>query len=127
MSKLPSTWTTRDGNLVTIAQMDDEHLVNTLLMLQRNVPVIRFRAEIAAMQRYETLVRGLHGEQAIDATESAIDIHIEEMVETSDSAWLRGQPIFRALKREAARRGIAKKTSLPIGGWVSEREGATPS
>ena len=119
MSKLPTTWTTRDGRALAIKEMDDQHLVNTIRMLQRNVKVVRFRAEITMIRRYEALLSGIQGEHAREAADAEIDMQIDQMVQTSDFAWLKEIPVFRALTREAKKRGLSAKVAMP-GGWTSE-------
>lgn len=121
---LPKTWVTRDGREISIREMTDEHLVNTLRMLRRNAPVVRLRYEFALIRRLESLLCGLQGEMAIDCAEREIDMHVDAMVATSDDEWLHEQLIFRALRNEAKRRGINAQ-SAPRGGWISGTADAT--
>jgi hypothetical protein len=57
-------WTTRDGREIKIADMDDEHLMNTIKMLERNHAVVINEYLHAPV---------LNGEMAQDAFENEFD------------------------------------------------------
>lgn len=49
-----TTWTTREGEVLLIKDMEDSHILNTLRMLERNAPIKRDRL-ILSMYMYSAL------------------------------------------------------------------------
>jgi hypothetical protein len=83
-------WTTRDGRRVLVMDMSDEHLMNTIRMLERNYAGI-----------LQTYLRGPepHGEMAQDAFES-------ELMHLTNEGPASIAPIYDRMCEEADQRGI---------------------
>ena len=94
--KQTKRWTMQDGTKIRICDMDDNHLVNTVRMLQRNARVEHFEALHAAYQ----LESVLHGDMALLCIGE--DIDSLESTDPEES----GHPLYFELCTEAERRGI---------------------
>jgi hypothetical protein len=91
-------WVVRSGKRVRIEKMGDQHLVNTLHMLERNAPKFQ-RNDLDRMWEFYTTLQGemaqYYAEQELLA------------LETDDAAeWLAHAAIYQALCDEALRRRL---------------------
>ncbi len=102
---LKPTWTTRDGTVVAIKDMDDRHLVNIIRMMSRNAEALLDRTIRLAWQALSTM----HGEMAIDSVER--DINALESMAPAD--YLEKCTAYPALLEEAEGRGLALDTEPP--------------
>ena len=87
--KCQKQWTCRDGAKVRICDMSDQHLINTIRLLQR-----LHQAELAAMYAFSGT---LTGEQATYHAEAMID-----QMEHEDCA----HPLYEDMVQDAERRGL---------------------
>lgn len=69
-----SKWCTRDGREIEVADMDTNHLRNTIALIERTAQR-RFPDELAAAYRFESM---LQGEMAIDCMDREIHTMEEE-------------------------------------------------
>lgn len=97
-----TTWKTKDGRIIPIRDMSDQHLANTIRMLERCAPAHRSAEQEACMGG----CAGLQSEMAQYAAEQGVD----EMFEESPEEWLERQPTYKALVKERKRR---KKACAP--------------
>lgn len=67
--KRTSQWTTRDGRVIRVCDMDDTHLANTIRYLERTQVARREHEIHVCMGALSTL----HGEMAIDCAERELD------------------------------------------------------
>lgn len=94
----PGYWQTKDGRVVKIADMDDEHLVNSIRLLKRVVRKMRFSRDLAGWH----VLNFAQGEMA----EYAIESDLELDARLSDEEWLERHTAYEELFGEAKRRGI---------------------
>lgn len=73
MRKQTKLWTTKNGSKIRICDMDDEHLDNTIAMLNRGSVVLASQTVLAGYR----MLSFLQGEMAIDSVERELD-YIEE-------------------------------------------------
>jgi hypothetical protein len=100
--KTPTTWTTRNGEVLQITAMTTSHLENTVRFLQRNAPALQHRDRKSQMDAAERVLAFTSGEMACHAIESAIARLMND--DTPSEHWLQYQPHYRALTRELRRR-----------------------
>lgn len=93
--KVTKVWTTKDGSKIRICDMDDNHLVNTLKMLQRNARAHKINCEVF----YLTCERP-NGDMANLAFDQEADAQTNS---TWEDVVL---PIFWDMLKEAERRRI---------------------
>ena len=93
-----TTWTTRDGRTISIRDMTDSHLRNTLAFLRRNVEQYRNSFALRAMAYAEYAP-----DEAADAAEQAAYCVLDVM---EDDEVLQCVPAYPALVKEAQRRGF---------------------
>lgn len=91
-------WQTKYGRVVNIADMNDEHLVNSIRLLKRVVRRMRFSRDLAGW----SVLNFVQGEMAEYAIES--DLQLDTML--SDEEWLERHTAYEELVGEAKRRGI---------------------
>ncbi len=91
-------WQTKDGRIIKIVDMDDEHLVNSIRFLKNVVEKMRFSREIAGW----SALNFVQGEMAEYAIES--DLQLDGVL--SDEEWLERHTSYEELIIEAKRRGI---------------------
>lgn len=91
-------WQTKDGRVVKITDMDDEHLVNSIRLLKRVVRKMRFSRDLAGW----SALNFVQGEMA----EYAIESYLELDARLSDEEWLGVHTPYEELIGEAKRRGI---------------------
>lgn len=91
-------WQTKDGIIVKITDMDDEHLVNSIRLLKRVVRRMRFSRDLAGW----SVLNFVQGEMA----EYAIESDLELDARLGDEEWLGVHTPYEELIIEAKRRGI---------------------
>jgi len=95
MKKQTKLWTTKDGRRIRICDMSDDHLDNTIKLLDR----------MAKAAESQTIVKGfkmlniLHGEMAIDSVEREIDRVMEYGIDPCEIS-----PLYENLTMEQLRR-----------------------
>jgi len=101
--RLPETWTTRDGRVVRIAEMEDSHLLSTIALLRR-----RNRAGIRARAWRTAMRAGSYAETAPDgAADAAMECVSARLRGDCDDEILAEElPEFAALVEEARRRKL---------------------
>jgi hypothetical protein len=99
MRKQTAVWTQRNGTKIRICDMADDHLLNTIAMLQRNA--VRKSAENKQFYMSCPLPNGEH---AMDAFESEFDAVL-------DSEWQDYvHALFRPMVLDAERRGLVERS-----------------
>jgi hypothetical protein len=91
-------WQTKDGRIIKIIDMDDEHLVNAIRLLKRTVRRMRFSHDLAGW----SALNFVNGEMA----EYAIEGDLQLDAGLSDEEWLERHTTYEELFGEAKRRGI---------------------
>lgn len=91
-------WQTKDGRIVKITDMGDEHLINSVRLLKRVVGKMRFSRDLAGL----SVLNFVQGEMAEYAIES--DLQLDAGL--SDEEWLERHTAYEELVGEAKRRGI---------------------
>lgn len=102
--KLPTTWTTRDGTVLQIRDMTDQHVINTIRFLRRRG--FWTEDEVAAAFSFASNHSGSYGaDAAIDeACAAGMSVHLE------------------ALMAEADRRGLDYRTLVKEDWYESEQQ-----
>lgn len=102
-----SHWTTADGQVLRISEMDTGHIINIRRFLLRRAPlIVRNVAE-----SMEWLLSTVNGEQASFDLERELGwLRLAEPEECRD--WMRGTPVFVALTEELDRRGGESPVNL---------------
>lgn len=90
-------WVTKGGIKIKICDMNNQHLINTINMLER---VVDCRCDSMISSAYKTLSI-LNGEMAQDCIENEIRVLEEEGLDVEKEF-----PIYKNLVAEAKRRGI---------------------
>lgn len=100
---LPDTWTTRDGRVVSIAGMDDDHLVNTINLLRR-----RSRSALVSRAWRLALNALSYAEREPDGAAMAAEEYAEGVMTQAgmDELLCEALPVFLALTQEARRRKL---------------------
>lgn len=99
MEREKGIWVTKDGRLVKISDMADDHLVNAVALLRRAVSKMRFDYDFSAY----SMLNICNGEMAQDALESELSLDAQ----MSNEEWLERHTSYEELMEEVARRGIA--------------------
>lgn len=98
-------WVTKDGRLIKISDMDDDHLVNSISLLKRAVGKMRFDCGFSAC----SLLGLCNGEMALGALESELSIDAQ----MSNEEWLERNTSYGELIEEVIRRNIAYMIGAP--------------
>lgn len=93
------TWTTKNGRVLKIRDMTDEHLLNTINYLRRRAP----HAKAAQVLMLMHAAVQHHGEGAADAIDRELDGAMEMH---SEDALAEAVPAYAALCEEAEERGL---------------------
>ena len=101
MRKQTKLWTTKDGRKVRICDMEDDHLINTVRMLQRNGEARRINNSV-----YYATCMGPNGEMAQLAFEQECD----QMWDATFESYV--PRIYYNLVDEAERRRLTIPTQL---------------
>lgn len=96
MSKLPKTWTTREGTVVKIKSMTTSHIYNCLALLLRTAPQRKLSDEFLY-----TFGPAPQGDMAMDTFMREFD----DLLDETPEAWTKRQPQYQAFLRELAHRG----------------------
>lgn len=91
-------WVTKDGTLVKIGDMADDHLINSVAILKRMTSRMRFNYDFSAY----SMLRFCNGEMAQDALESELFCDAQ----MSNEEWLESHTSYGELMEEAIRRNI---------------------
>ncbi len=94
----PGYWQTKDGRILKITDMEDEHIVSTIRLLKRVVREMRFSRDLAGL----SVLNFVQGEMAQYAIESDLELDAR----LNDEEWLERHTAYRELVGEAKRRGI---------------------
>jgi hypothetical protein len=90
------TWTTREGDVLQIREMETQHILNCLAMLERTAALRKRRAELEmTLSPFQP-----QGDMATDA----FNYEFDELLSTQPLKWARRQPQYRALLKELIRR-----------------------
>lgn len=88
-------WTTKDGREISVSDMGDSHLINTIAMLQRNAEVERIQTSVF----YATCV-GPQGEMAQDC----FDHECDDVWDSTFENYV--PPIYSKMIEEATKREL---------------------
>jgi hypothetical protein len=106
------TWTTRDGRVLQISEMETNHIVATLKMLERNAASIGIRwANKLTADTWQIPPSGSWD------VEGVVDSLIDEAWDTRDAAkadaagWFAASPLARAFNSELEKR---ETTTTPV-------------
>lgn len=91
-------WQTKDGRIIKIADMDDEHLINSIRLLKRVVRNMRLSRDLAGL----SVLNFVQGEMA----QYTIETDLELDARLSDEEWLDVHTPYKELVGEAKTRGI---------------------
>lgn len=91
-------WTTKDGRVIKITDMEDDHLINTIRLLKRRVKHMRLGHELHGL----SVLNFVQGEMATFAIEQSL----EQEAAMSDDIWLDHYTPYDELLEEAKRRDI---------------------
>jgi len=97
LRKQTKVWVTKDGRRIRICDMTDEHLVNTIKMLERATE-IKENCQIAQGYAMLGFVNGDMAQLAVDQDLRALE---EDGLDPAEEF-----PIYEALTLEAMRRGV---------------------
>lgn len=98
-------WTTKDGRVLLVSEMEDRHLVNTIRMLRRNVEAYRL-AHLSQMWRYM--------ESAPDGAYDACDDAARQTEQMSTEEFLKMvKPCYATMLAEAEVRGLVIQSVSP--------------
>ena len=100
----PTTWTTRDGRTLPIAEMTDDHLLATIRYLRR-----RNRLALFKITMRESLLRYRYAETAPDGAAMAAEDEARNLTEPEGQDTLLAErlPVFAALLEEARYRRLS--------------------
>jgi hypothetical protein len=98
MEREKGIWITKDGRLIKISDMADDHLVNVIALLRRIVSKMRFDYDFSAY----SMLSICNGEMAQDALESELLCDAQ----MSNEEWLECHTSYGELMEEVVRRGI---------------------
>lgn len=91
-------WTTKDGRKIAIKDMEGNHLLNTIRMLQRGA---------AALQSRETASFFMLGEPQGDMAQDAYHAEMDELMDMGPLEYLETREDYKALTQEAKRRRLS--------------------
>lgn len=94
---MTATWTTRGGEVIPVAQMGDQHLINTLRLLERHAEA-RYEHDLTIL-----ICADPGGEMAQDAVAHELAT-LEAMTPLEYLA--QRAPVYKALVWHARRRGL---------------------
>jgi len=97
-------WTQKDGVKIRICDMDDKHLVNTIVLIERNAKVEHTKAGLEYLNCREP-----NGEMAQEAFREEMDY-----AQRPESEFLYYPKIYVNLELERHRRGIVDDTDVEI-------------
>jgi hypothetical protein len=117
---LPETWKTRDGRVLLIREMSDDHIRNTLVML-KNMGVMSMREWQDERPQWAT---GLTGEFAQDAAEQSYYDELETWARKKHSAHVDAFHLEMAFRRRHGIRILEKQ--LEVGETVDATPPAAP-
>lgn len=122
------TWTTRDGRVILVVDMGDQHLANTIAMLRRkNRGVAAYRV-IRARHREALALCSYLGDDPPDGAAMAAEEELGELLSRPitdrerDDALGKVYPTFATLVAEARRRSMDGFAPTPRAGGVVQRE-----
>lgn len=96
---LVNHWRTREGEILYIPDMGDKHIVNSILMLERNVKNFRFKYGMVYMMSLPT--------PKTDLSQDALNMELDWMVQMTDVEWLNAyHKTYKELTAEAGKRKI---------------------
>ena len=94
---LPNYWTTREGEILFIPDMGDDHIVNCIDMMQMNVGNFRLHYEMDYVHSLPT--------PRTELTQDALDHELRDMIKLSDLEWLRRyHETYKEMLAEAVKR-----------------------
>jgi len=91
-------WTTKDGRITKISDMDDRHLINSIRFLRSTVKGMKLRHELAGF----FALNFVQGEMA----ELTIEHSLAQEAAMTDDEWLEYHTSYEDLIEEAKRRDI---------------------
>lgn len=91
-------WRTKDGRVINIPDMDDNHLINSIRFLRRTVRGMRLNHELSGF----SMLNFVNGEMA----ELSIEQSLMQEAAMSDDEWLEHHTPYDDLIEEAKRRDI---------------------
>lgn len=99
MPTLEIKWRTRDGREISVREMTDSHLTNTVNMLERNAPRAQFAEGLDAIAA-SSVLQG-------DMAQFYAEQDIARQAELTPEEWLcERAPVYVAMRREMAQRGL---------------------
>jgi hypothetical protein len=106
MEREKGIWVTKDGLMLKISNMADDHLINSIALFKRMTSKMRFDYDFSA---YSSL-KFCNGEMAQDAVESSLLCDAQ----MSNEEWLECHTSYRELMEEATRRNIVYMIGVPF-------------
>ena len=98
--ELPTRWRTKDGRDLAIVEMGEQHLRNTIAMLERVITARRKRWLLSI------LVLGIGRSELSDAACDALDEELDALGERAQAATERDRTAISAMRVELDRRGV---------------------
>lgn len=90
-------WTTNDGRKISVKDMEDSHLLNTIRMLQRGA---------RALQSRETAICFILGEPQGEMAQDAYHAGMDELMNMEPLEYLETREDYSALTKEAKKRKL---------------------
>jgi hypothetical protein len=106
MEREKGIWVTKDGHLIKVTDMADDHLVNAIALYNKVVSKMRFDYDFSAY----SMLGVCNGEMAQDAIESELFYDAQ----LSNEEWLKCHTSYGELREEATRRNIAYRIGAPF-------------
>jgi hypothetical protein len=106
MEREKGIWVTKDGRLIKIIDMTDDHLVNAVAMFKKTVSKMRFNYDFSA----HLMLNICNGDMAQDALESELSCDAQ----MSNEEWLERHTSYGELMEEVIRRNVEYMIGAPF-------------
>ena len=117
MEREKGIWVTKDGSLIKITDMADDHLVNAIALYKKVVSKMRFDYDFSGY----SMLGVCNGEMAQDAIES--ELFYEARL--SNEEWLKRHTSYGELMEEVIRRNVEYMIGAPFFSYMDRYIGMT--